>query len=136
MTHPADVAGDPDRTRENEAVWATASAGSARVVDIVVVLVLAIGQLGLAAVAFISYIVIPMSTDNCAYVDCGSEKWITPAMAVVGLSPFVGMIFTGVGIYRLARRKPASSSPLAGCVAQFLMIVVAWVMAAQAGPIS
>jgi hypothetical protein len=136
MTHPADVAGDPDRTGMDAAVSASGSAGSARVVDTVVVFVLITGQLGLAAVAFISYIAIPMSTDNCAYVDCGSEQWITPAMAVVGLSPFVGMIFTAIAIYRLARRQTASWSPLAGCVAQFAMIVVAWVMAAQAGPIN
>ena len=78
-----------------------------------------------------------MSTDNCAYVDnCGREKWVTPAMAVVGISPFVGMIFIGVGIYLLAQRKSAFWAPLAGCVAQFLMITAAWVMAAQAGPIS
>jgi hypothetical protein len=118
-----------------DSVADTASEGAVRIVDAVVALVLFMVQFGLGAVAFVSYIAIPMSTDSCAYVDCGSEKWITPAMAVVGISPFVGMIFLAGGIYLLFRRKPAIWSPLAGCVTQFLMIAVAWGMATQAGPV-
>src|SRR5918994_6102116 len=98
----------------DDALADAASGGAVRVVDAVVAVVLFMVQLGLGAVAFVAYIAIPMSTDSCAYVDCGSEKWITPAMAIVGISPFVGMIFIGGGIYLLFRRKPAIWSPLAG----------------------
>jgi hypothetical protein len=80
----------------------------------VVAVVLFMAQLGLAAVAFISFIAIPMSIDNCAYEECGSEEWIAPAMWIVAISVPVGMIFTGGGIYFLAQRKPVAGLHVPG----------------------
>jgi hypothetical protein len=93
-------------------------------------------QMALWPVAYISYIAIPMSTDNCAYVECGDEKWIDYAMASVALSAPLGAVFIGGGIYLLAKRKIGFWSPLLGCAVQASMLAAAWMMARHAGPLS
>jgi hypothetical protein len=107
-----------------------------RIVDNILSVLLFMIQVGLWPVAYVSYIAIPMSTDNCAYVECGDEKWINYAMATVALSAPVGAIFIGGGIYLLAKRKIGFWSPLLGGAAQFAMIAAAWIIARHAGPIS
>jgi hypothetical protein len=113
----------------------TGAPRTVRIVDNVVSVVLFLIQVGLWPVAYISYIAIPMSTDSCAYVECGDDKWIDYAMATVALSAPVGAICIGVGIYLLAKRKTAFWSPLLGAGAQVAMIAAAWMMAGHAGQI-
>jgi hypothetical protein len=107
-----------------------------RIADNVLSVVLFMIQVALWPVAFISYMAFPMSIDNCAYVECGDEKWINYAMATVALSAPVGAIFIGGGIYLLAKRKTGFWSPLLGCATQGAMIAASWMMADYAGPIS
>jgi hypothetical protein len=79
--------------------------------------------------------VFPFTTDNCAYEKCGDENWVNHALLVVALTAPAGAIFSGVGIYLLAKRKIAFWVPLLGCAVQFAMIAAAWIMAGRAGPI-
>ncbi|MCV7278835.1 hypothetical protein H7J88_04135 [Mycolicibacterium flavescens] len=105
------------------------------IVDRVVTGVLCLGQVGLFFVAFLSFIALPMSTDNCAYVDCGDEDWIRYAMATVALTGPLGLVFLGVAAYLLSTRKVAFWAPLTGGIAQVVAIAIAWIMAGWAGPI-
>jgi hypothetical protein len=106
-----------------------------RIADNVVSIALFLIQVALWPVAYLSFIAMPMSIDNCAYVDCGDEKWIGYAMWTVALSVPIGAIFIGGGIYLLAQRRVAFWSPLLGCVAEAAMIAAAWMLAHHAGPI-
>ncbi|MCT7372636.1 hypothetical protein A7R75_26900 [Mycolicibacterium llatzerense] len=88
------------------------------------------------AASLVSLIVLPMTTDNCAYVECGPEKWITWAIwmqfgaaAVAGLSTLAGLIM-------FARNRIGFWLPLMGCVVQWGIIVAAWWVAGLAGPIA
>jgi hypothetical protein len=109
---------------------------AARVVDTsVAVLLFGVQGLGLA-VSFLSFIALPMSNDNCAYVDCGDEKWITWAMALIVVANVVAAVFSAGGVYLLARQRIAFWLPLLGCLAQVAIIAAAWWLAAKAGPIS
>lgn len=114
----------------------TGARRAVRIADNVLSVVLFLIQLGLWPIAFLSYIAIPMSIDNCAYVECGDERWIRYAMGAVALSVPIGAVFIGGGIYLLAKRKIAFWSPLLGVAAQVAMIAAAWIMADHAGPIS
>jgi hypothetical protein len=135
MTDHRSVAGrGPQRAAHDPPPLAGARRVS-RIVDNTLSVVLFAGQIALCGVAFISFIALPMSIDNCAYQDCGPEKWIDSAMLTVALSAPAGAIFSGVGIYLLATRKVGFWAPLLGCAAQVAMIAAAWLMAGNAGPI-
>lgn len=112
------------------------STSAARSTDTAVTVVLFLIQIALWAVAFMSFIAIPMSTDNCAYVTCGDQGWIDDAMWTAAGSIPVGMLFIALGIYLLAQRRFAWWAALSGCAVQVLMLGGAWFMADAAGPLS
>ncbi|MEU0496615.1 hypothetical protein [Mycobacterium sp. NPDC006124] len=106
-----------------------------RIADVVVTVAFLLAQAGLAAFSFTSVIALPMSTDNCAYVDCGDETWIWWSMAAVIGSDVVGLLFAAAAIVALARRRVAFWLPVLGCLTQAAMIAAGWAMAGNAGPI-
>ncbi|BBY28173.1 hypothetical protein [Mycolicibacterium sediminis] len=123
-----------DQHGGTDVIGSTGGSGG-RVADTVVSVLLMLAQVGLWPIAFMLFIALPMSIDNCAYVDCGDEAWIGRAMwTAVGSIP-VGVFFVGLAIYYLARRRVAFWAPLLGCVIQLTMLWGAYAMADLAGPI-
>ena len=114
---------------------ATTEGRGGRIADTAVSVVLMLAQVGLWPVAFMLFIALPMSIDNCAYVDCGDEAWIGRSMGTSMGSIPVGSIFIGLAIYRLARHRVAFWAPLLGCGVQVAMLGAAFGMAGLAGPI-
>ncbi|MBP1823206.1 hypothetical protein [Mycobacterium sp. OAE908] len=135
MTDHRSVAGRSPQRAAHDPLPPTGARRVSRMVDNTLSVVLFAGQIALWGVAFISFIALPMSIDNCAYQDCGPEKWIDYAMLTVALSAPAGAIFSGAGIYLLATRKVGFWAPLLGCAVQVAMLAAAWLMAGNAGPI-
>lgn len=107
----------------------------ARTADIVAIVVLILIQLAGGVAALLSCIVLPMSIDNCAYQACGDEKWITWAIWMQIAAVAVAGGLTAAGLIMLVRRRIGFWLPLAGCVVQWSVIVAAWHVAAQSGPL-
>lgn len=91
----------------------------------------------LAMLFFVLSFGIAMSTDSCAYVECGDEKWIGVAMflafygnvAVLLVDFFVSTVF-------LAKRRRTAVIPAVGCAVHVALIIAAFQFAAMAGPVS
>ena len=107
-----------------------------RVVDVTACVLLFVVQFGVAFLALMSFMVLPMSTDNCAYQTCGDEKWIDYAMWIALASMAPAALFSGLAIVQLARNKIESWLPLVGTIAQCSILYAAWRLAVIAGPIS
>lgn len=107
----------------------------ARTADVIAIVVLILVQLAGAVAALLSCIVLPMSIDNCAYQTCGDEKWISWAIWMQIAAVAVAGGFTAAGLIMLARKRTGFWLPLLGCVIQWSVIVGAWHLAAQSGPL-
>lgn len=91
----------------------------------------------LAMLFFVLSFGIAMSTDSCAYVECGDEKWIGVAMflafygnvTVLIVDVVVSMVF-------LAKRRRTVGVPALGCVVHAALIIAAFQFAAMAGPVN
>lgn len=109
---------------------------SVRIADVTACLLLIAVQAGGALLAFMSFMAIPMSIDNCAYQTCGDEKWINYAMWIALASMAPAGLFSGIGLIQLGRNRIAFWLPLIGVLAQGTTLWTAWRIAALAGPIS
>ncbi|BBX87433.1 DUF6264 family protein [Mycolicibacterium aubagnense] len=107
----------------------------ARTADGVAIVVLIVIQLAGAVAALLSCIVLPMSIDNCTYQACGDEKWIAWAIWMQIAAVAVAGALTAAGLIMLVRRRIGFWLPLLGCVIQWAVIVGAWHLAAQSGPL-
>ncbi|WP_135453159.1 hypothetical protein [Mycobacterium sp. DL99] len=107
-----------------------------RIADITVCVLLFVVQAGLGFVALTSFMVFPMSIDNCAYVECGDEKWINYAMWTALATMVPAGLFFCVGVIQLARNRIGFWWPLIGILAQGAILGAAWRMASLAGPIA
>ena len=135
MTDHADVAA-PQPGQHGDPPPATGARRVIRIVDNILSVVLFIGQIGLWGLAFLSFMTFPFTTDNCAYQTCGDEHWINYAMLTVALTAPAGAVFSGLGIYLLAKRKVGFWAPLLGVTVQVAMLTAAWMMAGRAGPVN
>jgi len=79
---------------------------------------------------------IAMSTDSCAYRECGSEDWILVAMflatwvnGAVLVTDFV------VSLAFITRRRRSAMVPAIGCGLHAVLIVAALGVASLAGPV-
>ncbi len=106
-----------------------------RIADVSTTVLLFLVQAGLGLVALLSFMVFPMSIDNCAYEACGDEKWIKYAMWAAIASWVPAGLFFCVGFVQLGRRRIAFWWLLIGILAQGGVLWAAWHMAALAGPI-
>ncbi|MGA5462600.1 hypothetical protein [Mycobacterium sp. NPDC050041] len=80
---------------------------------------------------------IAMSTDSCAYVECGDEKWVGVAMFLAfygNVAVLLADIVTSTVF--LARRRRAALVPALGCVVHVALIFAAFQFAALAGPVN
>jgi hypothetical protein len=107
-----------------------------RIADVSACLLLIAVQVGGALLAFTSFMVIPMSIDNCAYQTCGDEKWISYATWIALASMTPAGLFSGIGLIQLGRNRIGFWLPLIGVFAQGATLWAAWRIAALAGPIS
>ncbi|OMC31595.1 hypothetical protein A5740_14965 [Mycobacterium sp. GA-1841] len=107
-----------------------------RIADVTACVLLFLIQAGLAVVALMSFMVFPMSIDNCAYVACGDEKWIPYAMwtAVGSVAP-AALSFC-VSFVQLGRNRIGFWWALIGVLAQGGILGAAWHLAALAGPLT
>lgn len=108
----------------------------ARIADITVCVLLFVAQGGLGLLALMSFMVFPMSTDNCAYEACGDGNWINWAMWMALGSIVPAGLFFSLGVIQLARRRIAFWLPLLGVLAQVGLLLGAWRVADLAGPIA
>lgn len=107
-----------------------------RIADIVVTVLLLLVQAGWCVVALFAVMVIPMTTDSCAYEACGDGKWIEPAMWTALASIVPAGLFASVGFIQLARKRIGFWWVLMGVLAQVGVLWVAGRMADLAGPIA
>lgn len=107
-----------------------------RIADVTISVLLFVGQAGLGVLALLSFMVFPMSTDNCAYEACGDEKWIRYAMWTAVASVVPAALFFCVSFVQLGRRRIGFWWALIGILAQGAVLGAAWRMADLAGPIA
>lgn len=82
--------------------------------------------LGLAAI----------TTDACGTVPCGNPRWFEAAFVVgVNVGWVVFAAFAAAAAWGLVTKGAAFVVPLAGCVAQIVLLAAAWMLAWQAGPV-
>lgn len=77
-----------------------------------------------------------MSTDVCAYEECGDEKWVGYAIAVavpLGLLVLLADVVATIGFW--ASRRGPWRPPLVGCCVQLVLLMIAMVMVSAAGPV-
>ncbi|MBB2990842.1 uncharacterized membrane protein (UPF0136 family) [Mycolicibacterium iranicum] len=105
-------------------------------------------QAGLTAVVLLAHAVLAlltvlvtglqvMGTANCAYVECGDQRWAGEAMglAMVGSAALL-VLDVVIAVWRMVIRRRALPVALIGLGAQLVLWVVCMVMMAQAGPVS
>jgi hypothetical protein len=79
---------------------------------------------------------IAMSTDACAYQDCGDQAWVNHALNL--LLPVGGLLFLidlGVSIVLLAKVRRAWFVPVTGCLTHVVFLLIALKMVSLAGPL-
>jgi hypothetical protein len=79
---------------------------------------------------------IAMSTDACAYQECGDEKWVTYAIAVavpLGRLVLLADVAAPIGFW-VSRRRPWLPL-MVGCCVQIVLLMTAMVMTSMAGPV-
>ncbi|MEZ0049858.1 hypothetical protein ABIA30_000848 [Mycobacterium sp. MAA66] len=108
---------------------------SAYLADWIAVIVLALLQVGGAVVSWLSIFAIAMSTDPCAYQDCGDPGWIWRALWTVLAGNIAAVALSLVGFIQLARKRTAFWAPLAGLVIQLSLLALGWWLATKAGPL-
>lgn len=92
---------------------------------------------GLAAYLLFLNLGIAMSTDPCAYVECGDEQWIWVAMFLATwVNGAVLFIDIAVSIVFLTKRRIAAVVPVIGCIGHLALIGAAIAVASMAGPVS
>ena len=110
---------------------------SRRIGDIIATVTLLVVHTGLAAVLLFFNLAIAMSTDNCAYVECGDEQWIRVAMF---LATWVnaGLLLADIALSTvfLTERRMTFFVPLLGCVCHLGLFYAALAVASLAGPVA
>jgi hypothetical protein len=108
-----------------------------RVGDVVASVALSLVHAALALYLLFLNLGIAMSTDPCAYLDCGDERWIWVAMfmatVINGAAFFIGVC---VSIAFTSSRRTAFAVPLIGCVGHLLLIFATIAVASLAGPVA
>lgn len=110
--------------------------GGVRIADVTTCVLLFVVQAGGLLLALLSFMVLPMTTDNCAYQACGDGKWINYAMWIAIASMAPAALFSCLGIIQLARNRIGFWLPLIGILAQGAILWASWRAAALAGPIT
>ncbi|MEV3903829.1 hypothetical protein AB0K11_16015 [Mycobacterium sp. NPDC050551] len=80
---------------------------------------------------------IAMSTDSCAYVECGDEKWVGVAMFLAfygNVAVLLADIVTSTVL--LAKGRRTAIVPALGCVVHVALIIAAFQFAALSGPVN
>ncbi len=110
--------------------------GGRRIADYLATTVLAFGHLVLYAASFTWLGLMVMSTDACAYQNCGDEAWLWRAIHLNGWggAALVAIDFA-VMLWRLVRNRAAWFVPLLGCVAQLALALGCVALEMKAGPI-
>jgi hypothetical protein len=113
------------------------SAPARRTIDVVATIALLLVHVALAIYLLFLNLGIAMSTDPCAYVECGDEQWIRVAMFLATwVNGAVLLIDIAVSTVFLGKRRRAVLVPVLGCVAHLALISAAFAVASLAGPIS
>ena len=108
----------------------------AKVWDVVLTIVLLVGDLVLAAVASFSAVFLVMASDPCGSLDCSTEL-ITLGWLLGMVLPWVVLISTiAVSIVLLVKRRLAFWVPLAGAALIVLSLVLAFAITASGVPSS
>lgn len=81
--------------------------------------------------------VMVMGTANCAYVECGDQRWANRAWgsAILGSGALL-VINVVASVWRMAVSRPALPVALSGCGLQLALWLTCLVMLDLAGPIS
>jgi hypothetical protein len=108
-----------------------------RIGDTIATVTLLVVHMVLAVVLLFFNLPIAMSTDNCAYVECGDEQWIGVAMF---LATWVnaGFLLADIGLSTvlLTKRRMTFVVPLIGCVSHLGLFYAAFAVASLAGPVT
>lgn len=108
-----------------------------RIGDIVATVTLLLVHTALAAFMLFFNLAIAMSTDNCAYVECGDEKWIRVAI-FLGTWVNAGLLLADIALSTvfLTKRRMTFFVPLIGCVCHVALFCAAVAVARLAGPVA
>jgi hypothetical protein len=105
--------------------------------DILATVALLLVHAALAVYLLFLNLGIAMSTDPCAYVECGDEQWIRVAMFLaIWVNGAVLLTDIAVSIVFLNKRRRAAVVPLIGCAAHLTLIFAAIAVASLAGPVA
>lgn len=122
---------DVDQRATEESRRQPASVGEA-----IAAVLLLLGHGSLMLLSFLMSFGMAMSTDVCAYEECGDEKWVGYAIAValpLGLLVLLADVVATIGFW--ASRRAPWVPPLVGCCAQVVLLTIAFVMTSMAGPV-
>lgn len=115
----------------------TPTRSRSRVVDVVLTNVFFLVHLAVFLATSWLIAFAPMTTDPCAYVDCGDEAWIERAVYLVW---FGGLVLLAVDLavsgFRLVRRRVAAWVPVVGTVAHLGITLLALQLVDLAGPLN
>jgi hypothetical protein len=76
-----------------------------------------------------------MSTDSCAYVACGDQRWVNRAVALTiygGGALLLGSVI--IAVWRLVKGRKAIGVAVTGCVLQVFLAFIALMTMGLAGP--
>jgi hypothetical protein len=114
----------------------TGSQSRANTVNVVVSVLFPTGHAALMSCSQMMSFTIAMSTDACAYQDCGDEAWVNHALNVV--LPVGGLLFFDRSRCldrALGQGRRAWFVPVAGCLTHVVFLLMAFKMVSLAGPL-
>ncbi|BBY54554.1 hypothetical protein H7J07_12525 [Mycobacterium koreense] len=104
--------------------------------DLVATVLLLVAQLLLYAMTMMVLGLMVMSTDNCAYVECGDEAWLARALALGFWSGGALLATTvTVSVIRRRRKRLTFFVPILGLIAQLGLGAVGLALESLAGPL-
>ncbi|MFT4086293.1 MAG: hypothetical protein QM658_03925 [Gordonia sp. (in: high G+C Gram-positive bacteria)] len=112
------------------------SARKTSTADVVATVVLIFGQAFLALIGVFLTALSALGTDNCGYVECGSEDWIGIAIhtAWIGGAILLVAVLAGATV-RANKRRSTWAVAAVGVAAQIVLIVVCLSLSSLAGPV-
>jgi hypothetical protein len=108
-----------------------------RTADLVTTGILLCLHAGIAAIVIVSSFFLVMTTDACAYQQCGDERWVTRAIYVaLGGGVLTVLLDVLLAVVLLMKHRIAFYVPVIGCAVQIGIGLLVLHLASLAGPIA